>query len=281
MIADVAGAVAMATGALLMLASALGVLRFPGPVARLHAATKAATLGLALLALGAGIALGARAVVITALAVAFQTLTAPIAGHLLGRAALAATPPARRGLARDDLDRRVPGSGEYRPPRALPAIVSVLLLAAAWVGMWGDPSFANVAAGITAGLAVALLIRPPAAAARLRLRPAGLLRFVATFAAALVRGTVAVAREAFDPDDSAIRPAVIRVDLPGSTRAALVLTADAVTLTPGSLTVDIDLEQPALYVHVLHFVEVDAVRRDVERLHAVATGAVPNLETSS
>jgi monovalent cation/proton antiporter MnhG/PhaG subunit len=281
MIADAAAGITMAAGALLMFASALGVLRFPGPVARLHAATKAATLGLALLALGAGFALGAAAVSLVALAVVFQTLTAPIAGHLLARAALAAAPPGRRGLARDDLERPVPGSGRHPPAGALPAIVSVALLAAAWVGLWGDLSVANLAAGIAAGLAVVALIRPPAAAARLGLRPAGLLRFAGAFAAALVRGTLTVAREALDPDDSAIRQAVIRVDLPGSSRAALVLTADAVTLTPGSLTVEVDLERSALYVHVLHFVEADAVRRDVERLHAVATGAVPNLETSS
>lgn len=280
MIADAVGGAAMVAGALLMLASALGVLRFPGPVARLHAATKAATLGLALLALGAGVALGTAAVVLTALAVAFQTLTAPIAGHLLARAALTAVPPGRRNLARDDFDPPPADSGGSRTPRSLPAVATVLLLAAAWIGLWGDPSFANAAAGIATGLAVVVLVRPPAAAARLGLRPAGLLRFAGAFAAALVRGTLAVAREAIDPDDSAIRQAVVRVDLPGSSRAALVLTADAVTLTPGSLTVDVDLERPALYVHVLHFVEADAVRRDVERLHAVAVGAVPNLETT-
>lgn len=280
MIADAAGGTLMMAGALLMFASALGVLRFPGPVARLHAATKAATLGLALLALGAGVTLGAAALAVTALAVVFQTLTAPIAGHLLARAALAAAPPERRGLVRDDLERSAPAPGGARPPRSLPVIPSVVLLAVAWVALWGDPSAANAIGGIAAGLAVVALVRPPTAAARLGLRPAGLLRFAGAFAAALVRGTLAVAREALDPDDSSIRQAVIRVDLPGSTRAALVLTADAVTLTPGSLTVDADLERPALYVHVLHFVEADAVRRDVERLHAVASGAVPNLETS-
>jgi monovalent cation/proton antiporter MnhG/PhaG subunit len=269
MIADVTGGSLMVVGAILMLGSALGTLRFPGPVARLHAATKAASLGLALIALGAGITLGASAVALTALVVVFQLLTAPIAGHLLARAALSARPADHHVAAPPSPD----PARVAAPPGRIPAWLAVAALTLLWVGLWADVSAANIAGGIIAGLAVTVLFRPREAGPRLRLRPLGALRFVLAFVAALIRGTYAVAREAFDPDDCSIRPAVVTVSLQEASRASLVLTATAVTLTPGSVAVHIDLERPGLMVHVLHFNGPEAVRRDVARLHAVAASA--------
>jgi monovalent cation/proton antiporter MnhG/PhaG subunit len=276
MIADVAAGILMSAGALLMVGAALGTLRFPGPVARLHAATKAASVGLALLALGAGVVLGPGPAAMAAAVVVFQTLTAPISGHLLARAALAAVPANERDLVHDDLAVSPRESAPSTSPvagRGHPALV-VLLLAAGWVALWGDPTVANVAGGLLAAGAVMVLFRRRGPAARLRLRPFGALRFGAAFLIALVRGTLSVAREAFDPDDRSIRPAVVHIVLPGATRPSLILTANAVTLTPGSVAVEVDLDGPALLVHVLHFDGPEAVRRDVAGLHAVAASAV-------
>lgn len=85
---DVVAAVLLLTGSGLALSAVVGLFRLPDLYARMHAATKPATLGVAL-------CLGAAAVQADDLsdvakllaAVAFQLLTAPVAGHLLGRAA--------------------------------------------------------------------------------------------------------------------------------------------------------------------------------------------------
>jgi multicomponent Na+:H+ antiporter subunit E len=50
--------------------------------------------------------------------------------------------------------------------------------------------------------------------------------------------------------------------------------ADAVTLTPGTLTVEVRREPvPVLYVHVLHLRAVEDVRADVHRLRDLAERA--------
>lgn len=49
---DVFGIVAIAVGACFFLAGSLGLLRFPDPLSRLHALTKADNLGLGLIVLG-------------------------------------------------------------------------------------------------------------------------------------------------------------------------------------------------------------------------------------
>lgn len=95
---DVVSAIFLLSGASLSLVAGIGVLRLPDVFARMHAATKPATLGLVLLAIGAAFAVGSVAGWLTlSLVVALQFLTAPAGAHLVGRAA------ARAGIARDHL----------------------------------------------------------------------------------------------------------------------------------------------------------------------------------
>ena len=75
-------------GSIFCLVAAVGMLRLPDTLIRMHAATKAGTLG-------AGCILAAEAVVAAELgttlkaiaAIVFLLLTAPVAAHLIGRAA--------------------------------------------------------------------------------------------------------------------------------------------------------------------------------------------------
>ena len=75
-------------GAFFVLVSAIGILRFPDLYMRMHGATKAGTLGAGLILLGASVLFGTLAVTVKAMAVfVFLLLTAPVAAHVLGRAA--------------------------------------------------------------------------------------------------------------------------------------------------------------------------------------------------
>jgi monovalent cation/proton antiporter MnhG/PhaG subunit len=65
----------------------LGVMRLSDPFQRMHAATKAGTLGAGLVILGSVIGHGATdATIMGVLTIVFLLLTVPVAGHLLGRA---------------------------------------------------------------------------------------------------------------------------------------------------------------------------------------------------
>lgn len=78
----------MVTGALLALLAAIGLHRFDNVFARMHAATKPATLGLVLIVLGASLQLADTGDSVKLfLVVVFQFVTAPIGAHLVGRAA--------------------------------------------------------------------------------------------------------------------------------------------------------------------------------------------------
>lgn len=75
-------------GATFVLVAALGVVRLPDVLCRMHAATKAGAFGAALLLLAAVLHFQQLGVLVkAALTIAFFYFVAPIASHLLGRAA--------------------------------------------------------------------------------------------------------------------------------------------------------------------------------------------------
>ena len=84
---EILTAVFLVAGAGFMLIAALGLLRMPDLLTRMHATTKAGVLGAGLIMVGAAIFIGHLTVVVKAVAViAFLILTAPVAAHAIGRA---------------------------------------------------------------------------------------------------------------------------------------------------------------------------------------------------
>jgi multicomponent Na+:H+ antiporter subunit G len=79
---------AIAVGVFFMFVSSLGVIRMPDFYMRLHAPTKAATLGLFFLFVAVAIAVPEKVVVTKALlALLFIAATAPVGAHIMSRAA--------------------------------------------------------------------------------------------------------------------------------------------------------------------------------------------------
>lgn len=82
------GVALMLLGCLLTLITAVGLLRLPDLLARMHAATKPQVLGLLLLCLGAALVLQSpRAAATLALVFILQLITAPISAHMLSNTA--------------------------------------------------------------------------------------------------------------------------------------------------------------------------------------------------
>lgn len=74
-------------GAGFVLIAAIGIVRLPDLLTRMHASTKAGTLGALLVMVGLAVHVGTGEVVSKAVATSlFLLLTAPIAAHMIGRA---------------------------------------------------------------------------------------------------------------------------------------------------------------------------------------------------
>ncbi len=77
-------------GTFFILSASIGIVRFPDVYTRLHAATKASTLGIACILIGAFLYLYLAHGIVSGkllLAIVFILLTAPVSAHMIGRAA--------------------------------------------------------------------------------------------------------------------------------------------------------------------------------------------------
>ncbi|WP_461188173.1 monovalent cation/H(+) antiporter subunit G [Arthrobacter sp. Z4-13] len=102
---DLLSAVFMVVGAIMSLAAAIGLLRFPDLLSRMHAATKPQVLGLFLLLAAIGLQMRTWWVW-PALVVAwiFQLLTVPVSAHMVGRAGYRTKHLHRELLTADELE---------------------------------------------------------------------------------------------------------------------------------------------------------------------------------
>lgn len=117
---DVLTAACLLGGALMSLGAAVGLLRFPDLMSRMHAATKPQVLGLFLMLAAVGLALRAWSLVpVLIVAWLFQLLTVPVSAHMVGRAGYRTKHRRPELLSADELDDVVAAvveDGEDPPP---------------------------------------------------------------------------------------------------------------------------------------------------------------------
>lgn len=113
LLADVLGHALAVLGVLLVGVAALGLVRFPDAYSRLSAVTKAATLGVCLVLLGALVLEPSwPAAAKVAIAVLLQLATSPVGGFALGRTAYRTGSPLAAGSRYDELGGRTAGDAE-------------------------------------------------------------------------------------------------------------------------------------------------------------------------
>ncbi|MBA3886189.1 MAG: monovalent cation/H(+) antiporter subunit G [Acidobacteria bacterium] len=101
------------SGAGFALLAALGLWRFDDLFSRIHAATKAITLGMLLVVAAAALRMETSGDVLKlVLAALLQVISAPVAGHMLGRASYAAGTKLTPHMLMDHLDEDGVGKAE-------------------------------------------------------------------------------------------------------------------------------------------------------------------------
>lgn len=169
--------------------------------------------------------------------------------------------------------------------RLAPAVVMTVSGAAVWVALWGDARPGTVVAGLLIGGLVGAVfsrVGPNPAVGRPVVRPLALLRLLAVFAWMLLVSTWTVAVRVC-ARRVRVAPAVLAVRLPPSSDAVATIVANAVTLTPGTLTLDATSDDDGtvrLVIHALDAPDTSSVRHDVLTLHRLTAEAFPRPRTA-
>lgn len=151
--------------------------------------------------------------------------------------------------------------------------LAIAWLTAVWTALWGSVTPANVGSGLLAALVVVRLFPLPSDRSPVWvLRPVAALRFALWFSWKLIEANIAMLWEVLTPTDYS-RPGVIAVPIGECSPGIATLIANAISLTPGTLTLEIQGKPPVLYIHVMHLDDPDDVRRDVHRLESLVVAA--------
>lgn len=143
-----------------------------------------------------------------------------------------------------------------------------------WVVLWRDASPANLVSGLAIA-AVVIVVFPPRSVSELdhRVRPLPLLVFLAYFAWQVLVSNLVVARAIVTPRHR-VRTGIVAVPMGFCSDLVITLVANAITLTPGTLTVELRREPSTLYVHVLHVQDLERVRQNIRTLQRMVVRAV-------
>ncbi|MFI5937388.1 Na+/H+ antiporter subunit E [Actinoplanes sp. NPDC051494] len=129
-------------------------------------------------------------------------------------------------------------------------LIAATGLTVIWVLLWGRPTAVNIVGGLLVSGAILTVFPLPPVTLAGRVNLPGLLRLAGRFLIDLVVASVQIALLAFR-FGHVPRSAVIAVRLRAPSDLGITLTAQALSLVPGSLIVEVDRAEGVLYVHVL------------------------------
>jgi multicomponent Na+:H+ antiporter subunit E len=168
-----------------------------------------------------------------------------------------------------DKPTRTPEAIEPAPagPRRISAAAMFsanLMVALVWVAMTGGFNIAGLLVGFVIGYVVLFLLQRVTGRSSYFFKSVRLVNFVLFYAWEVVRSNIEVAYDVVTPGDRA-RPAVVAVPLDAKTDAEITLLANVLTMTPGSLSVDVSDDRKVIYVHAMFVDDPDEFRRTIKR----------------
>jgi multicomponent Na+:H+ antiporter subunit E len=141
--------------------------------------------------------------------------------------------------------------------------VNNILLALAWATLTGSFTLVNFTFGLLLGAAALYLASENSFALNNLLRLGKIFSLAALFIYELVLSGWKVAR-LVTSRDMKLAPGIFSYPLTVDRDFQITLLANLITLTPGTLSVDVSQDRRTLFVHALDCSDVEASRRDIQ-----------------
>jgi multicomponent Na+:H+ antiporter subunit E len=141
-------------------------------------------------------------------------------------------------------------------------ILETVLLALAWMALTGDWSVSAAVFSLALGALLLRFARPLGGEGFRRVRLLRLPGFLLFFLKELVVANLAVAAAVIAPAGR-LRPAIVAVPLTVDRDAEIALLANLISLTPGTLSLDVSPDRRTLYVHAMATASPDHLRREI------------------
>jgi multicomponent Na+:H+ antiporter subunit E len=137
-----------------------------------------------------------------------------------------------------------------------------LILALTWAALQGELSATNFVIGFLVSTAVIYVFRQMFFEPRYFTKIGLAIKLVLVFFKELIKANLSVLKIVISPG-LRVRSGVIAVPTELRTDVALTLLANMITLTPGTLTLDISADRRYLFVHTLNLDDPEDVKREI------------------
>jgi multicomponent Na+:H+ antiporter subunit E len=137
-----------------------------------------------------------------------------------------------------------------------------LLLAIVWAAITGSASFLNLVFGFVLSALALAIVREPYGGVLYLGRARRMLALLLLFLRELAKSAWAVAVTVMSPKMD-VKPGIFAFPLTVDRDFEIALLANLITLTPGTLSVDVSDDRKTLYVHALDCSDPEAVKRGI------------------
>jgi multicomponent Na+:H+ antiporter subunit E len=138
-----------------------------------------------------------------------------------------------------------------------------LLLALAWLALTGQFTGVNFLAGFALGFLVLWLSQRPKATAAYVGKLTQVVDFILYFLWELVKANVRVTYEVLTPTHHML-PGVIAIPLDLETDLEILVLTSLITLTPGTLSLDISEDRKILYIHAMFIEDRERLQKTIK-----------------
>ncbi|NJO37678.1 MAG: Na+/H+ antiporter subunit E [Rhizobiales bacterium] len=138
-----------------------------------------------------------------------------------------------------------------------------LALAAGWSALFSAFTLSSLATGFAVGYAILWLLSPLFPESRYCRRLADVVRLTLYFLWELLVSSLQVAWDVLTPMQRS-RPGIVAVPIEAKTDLEITALANLVSLTPGTLSLDVSPDRKTLYVHAMFVDDPESIRRDIQ-----------------
>lgn len=142
-------------------------------------------------------------------------------------------------------------------------ILMNFLLAMAWVALTGEFNFANFIFGYVLSFIIMLLTSRTPESQKYYTRIPKVIAFIFFFLYELLKANLHVAYDVITPTFY-MRPGIIAVPLSAKTDLEITVLANLISLTPGTLSLDISDDREVLYVHAMFIKDKNEFIADIK-----------------
>ncbi len=138
------------------------------------------------------------------------------------------------------------------------------LLAIVWAGLLGSFDAWTLGSGFLLGYGALFLVYRHQSGVRYFQKPQAIIGFIAYYVWELLHSNFTVALDILTPAHR-MRPGIIAVPLDAETDFEITLLANLITMTPGTLSLDLSEDRKILYVHAMYTTDPDGIRRSIKQ----------------